>query len=77
MSPLYHLHIFFALVFFLNIVGLPLEATGKDGAQMVLVPAGAFTMGSPEGKGERDEHPQHTVDLHAFYIDKYEITVEQ
>ena len=44
---------------------------------MVLVPAGAFTMGSPEGEGNTDEHPQHMVDLDAFYIDQYEVTVER
>jgi iron(II)-dependent oxidoreductase len=47
---------------------------GKDGAEMILIPAGAFIMGSPEGEGDDDEHPQHTVFLDAFYIDKYEVT---
>jgi len=56
---------------------LPKEITGKDGAPMVLVPAGEFTMGSPEGVGEGDEHPQHTVNLKAFYIDQNEVTVER
>ncbi|MBC8492912.1 MAG: SUMF1/EgtB/PvdO family nonheme iron enzyme [Chloroflexi bacterium] len=41
---------------------------------MVFVPAGEFIMGSPEGEGEDDEHPQHTVYLDAFYIGKYEVT---
>ena len=44
---------------------------------MVLVPAGKFTMGSPDGEGSKDEHPQHTVDLAAFCIDQYEVTVER
>jgi formylglycine-generating enzyme required for sulfatase activity len=56
---------------------LPTTITGKDGAPMVLVSAGAFTMGSPDGEGGSDEHPQHTVDLDAFYIDQYEVTVER
>jgi iron(II)-dependent oxidoreductase len=47
---------------------------GKDGAEMILIPAGEFIMGSPEGEGENDERPQHTVFLDAFYIDKYEVT---
>jgi formylglycine-generating enzyme required for sulfatase activity len=50
---------------------------GKDGAEMVLIPAGEFLMGSPEGEGNSDEHPQHTVYLDAFYIDKYEVTNAQ
>jgi len=41
---------------------------------MVYVPAGEFIMGSPEGEGYDDEHPQHTVYLDAFYIGKYEVT---
>ena len=41
---------------------------------MVLIPAGEFLMGSSEGEGAFDEHPQHKVYLDAFYIDKYEVT---
>jgi formylglycine-generating enzyme required for sulfatase activity len=48
------------------------EFTGKDGAPMVLVPAGEFLMGSTEGKA--DEKPVHRVALEAFYLDKYEVT---
>ena len=43
--------------------------------RMVLIPAGAFTMGS--NTGNADEAPEHTVDLPAYYIDKYEVTNEQ
>jgi len=50
----------------------PSAITGKDGAPMVLVPAGEFTMGSD--KGDEDEAPVHRVQLHAFYIDKFEVT---
>lgn len=53
------------------------EITGKDGKIMVLIPAGEFTMGSPEGKGYYNEHPSHKVYLDAYYIDKYEVTVAQ
>ena len=49
----------------------------KDGSAMVLIPAGEFLMGSPEGEGEADEHPQHKVYLDAYYIDKYEVTNQQ
>jgi len=53
------------------------EIIGKDEVKMVLIPAGEFMMGSPEGEGEKDEHPQHKVYLDAYYIDKYEVTNEQ
>lgn len=45
-----------------------------DGAEMVLIPAGDFQMGSDEGY---DENPVHTVYLDAYYIDKYEVTNSQ
>jgi len=48
------------------------EIIGKDGAPMVLIPAGEFEMGSNDG-GD-DEKPAHTVYLDAFYMDKYEVT---
>jgi sulfatase modifying factor 1 len=70
--------------------GLPAEIVRKrDGAAMVLVPAGAFLMGTLEetvpelvarfGRVRESyecEIPQHTVTLDAFYIDKYEVTNE-
>jgi len=49
--------------------------TGKDGAEMVLIPAGEFIMGSDTGGS--DEKPVHKVYLDAYYIDKYEVTFEQ
>lgn len=48
---------------------------GKDDAEMALIPAGEFQMGSD--KGDSDEKPVHTVYLSAFYIDKYEVTTAQ
>ena len=48
-----------------------------DGMAMVYVPAGEFLMGSPDGEGMPDEHPQHTVYLDAFWIDRYEVTNDQ
>ena len=51
------------------------EKTGRDGARMVLIPAGEFQMGSGDGYG--DESPVHTVYLDAFYIDTYEVTNTQ
>jgi sulfatase modifying factor 1 len=50
------------------------EITGKDGAPMVLVPAGEFAMGSQEQEGEDDERPRHQIFLDAFYVDTYQVT---
>jgi formylglycine-generating enzyme required for sulfatase activity len=50
---------------------------GAGTGEMVNVPAGEFLMGSPSGEGDNDEHPQHTVYLDAYYIDKYEVTNAQ
>jgi predicted outer membrane repeat protein len=44
-------------------------------SHMLLVPAGEFTMGSDEGRG--DERPVHTVSLDAFAIDETEVTNAQ
>jgi sulfatase modifying factor 1 len=50
--------------------------TGKDGAPMVEVTAGAFPLGVPQGDrdGGRDEYPRHDVFLDTFFIDKFEVT---
>ena len=50
----------------------PAEIVGKDGAPMLLVPAGDFTMGSDEG--DDDEQPIHRVFLDNFYMDTFEVT---
>ena len=42
---------------------------------MVSIPAGTFTMGS--NGGFSDERPVHQVELNAFFIDQYEVTVER
>jgi len=46
---------------------------GVDGAPMVLIPAGPFTMGSHEGLP--NERPEHSVTLDAYYLDQYEVTL--
>ena len=43
--------------------------------EMVLIPAGAFIMGS--NSDEPDEGPQRTVHVSAFYLDRYEVTHEE
>jgi sulfatase modifying factor 1 len=59
------------------------EITGKDGATMVLIPAGEFQMGNScdiilaDGRRHKDEEPVHMVYLDDFYIDKYEVTNAQ
>jgi iron(II)-dependent oxidoreductase len=50
---------------------------GSDGAEMILIPAGDFKMGSQDDEGNSNEYPEHTVYVSAFYIDKYEITNAQ
>jgi len=50
---------------------------GADGAEMVLIPAGDFHMGSPDDDAyPRDERPRHKVYTDAFYFDRYEVTNE-
>jgi len=61
------------LVALLGLAAHPTMAAVPD--DMVLVPAGEFTMGSPTG--DADEQPAHRVLLDAFYMDKYEVTVRQ
>ena len=46
--------------------------TTKTDVEMVLIPAGWFTMG--DNNGPNDEKPQHEVFIRSFYIDKYEVT---
>ena len=41
---------------------------------MVSIPAGRFLMGSPEGVGWDDEHPQHLVNLEGFEMSRTPIT---
>ena len=54
---------------------VPKTIRGRDGAEMVLIPAGEFQMGSNDG--DDDEHPVHPVSVDAFYMDKYEVTNAQ
>ncbi len=44
---------------------------------MVVVPAGSFAMGSPDGEGHADERPQHNVTIaHPFAVSKFAITFD-
>jgi len=46
-------------------------------SEMAVIPAGDFLMGSPSSDGFTDERPQRSVFLHAFQIDRYEVTNAQ
>lgn len=52
----------------------PLELRPNDDLDMVVIPAGSFTMGS--GKNN-DEKPPHTVYIRSFLIGKTEVTQKQ
>ncbi len=62
-----------------NVEEAPSRITGKDGAVMVLVPAGEFTMGAREDDSiaRDDERPAHNVFVDAFYIDQFEVTTSR
>ena len=47
----------------------------KDGKEMVLIPSGSFEMG--DHLDGMSNAPVHTVELDAFYMDVYEVTVGQ
>ena len=55
------------------LTALSLAALSLGAAEMVLVPAGEFTMGNAKAKAA-DQKPAHKVKVSAFYIDKYEVT---
>lgn len=56
--------------------GWPLEITcDRDGATLVLVPAGIYPAGSDTGRFS--ERPAHTVQLGSYYIDQHEVTNAQ
>ena len=64
-----------AVVFTNGCAAIPSVPVGRDGAEMVLVPAGPFVMGT--GEGEVEASPPHQVELAAYYIDRCEVTNAQ
>ncbi len=61
-------------------IPLPNLPQGAKPLEMVLIPAGSFTMGSPDSEQDRgsDEGPQHQVTISkSFYMGKYEVTQAQ
>jgi formylglycine-generating enzyme required for sulfatase activity len=55
-----------------TMTALPTEIVDANGVPMVLIPGGAFEMGTENG--DANESPMHTVFLDAFYMDQYEVT---
>ena len=53
----------------------PIPGTGVS-FDMLPIPAGEYTMGSPAGEAKRkgDEGPQHKVKIEPFWMGKYEVT---
>ena len=61
-------------------LGRPRATANVIGMQLMLIPAGEFTMGSPPGEKDRApwEGPQHRVRLREpFYLGVYDVTVKQ
>ena len=59
---------------------LTLDLGNKVTMKLVIIPAGKFMMGSPEGEKDRDknEGPQHEVTIsNPFYMGVYDVTLEQ
>jgi hypothetical protein len=50
-------------------------AVYPEGPEMVWLPGGTFTMGSPDGVGEDREHPAHAVQLSHYAVGRYPVTV--
>lgn len=47
------------------------------GMEFVFIKGGEFMMGSPDGKGSTNQHPQHRVKVSGFWMGKYEVTQQQ
>jgi formylglycine-generating enzyme required for sulfatase activity len=50
------------------------RTAAADGMTEVFIPAGVFTMGGTDPRASGDEKPVHQVTMHAFWIDKVEVT---
>ena len=60
----------------LHASGWPYQVVSdRDGAVMMLVPAGIYTQGRDDGTP--DESPSHKVKLSVFYVDQHEVTIRQ
>jgi formylglycine-generating enzyme required for sulfatase activity len=48
---------------------------GREGPEMVIIPAGRFRMGDILGTGRKNEQPVHEVSVESFAIGRYPVTV--
>ncbi len=71
LKKIFLLYICLSFVFFLL---FSYREQVESSEEMILIPAGEFTMGNPRGEGNSDEWPAHNVYLDDFYIDRYEVT---
>ncbi|MCG6968549.1 MAG: formylglycine-generating enzyme family protein [Gammaproteobacteria bacterium] len=53
------------------------DAQWQEIDTMVKVPAGEFIMGTNYERADAQDQPEHTIELSAFYIDKYPVTNAQ
>ena len=58
-----------------TVAATPTAQGAKPNANRGHFAAGTVLMGSPDGDGLPDEHPQHSVDVAAFDMDATEVTV--
>ena len=54
-----------------------IDLSGGVTLDLVAIQGGMFWMGSPEGVGEKNEHPRHQVTLAPFLMGKYPVTQAQ
>ncbi len=54
----------------------PTSPPWSSSGGMVRLPAGTFWMGSPDGVGEKDEHPRHQETVAAFEMDVTEVSTD-
>lgn len=57
--------------------GLSKAVKGPSKEPMILIPAGWFWMGSPDGQGHINEHPLRRIWLDAYQLDSLEVTFDQ
>ena len=51
--------------------------TTNGNVELLTLPGGSFLMGSPDGVGEKSEHPQHRVQIKPFRLGRYPVTNAQ